>query len=105
VVCLGFAHFLSDSLANCDGSQLSLWIDLLRRLSSCTWQMVMSASREGLGFEKIPREQLPARVTAHLPADIDFLLAFRCSRKMRMLAFRSRERLELLWLDPNHEAY
>lgn len=105
VVCLGFEHFLADSMAECDHNHLRLWADLLRRLSSSTWQTVTSASREKLGGEKIPRHQLLSIITANLPADIEFLLSFRCSHTMRMIGFRSRERLELRWLDPKHEAY
>jgi hypothetical protein len=65
----------------------------------------MSAPREKLGYEKFERDKLPGYVTNGLPADIEFLLIFRCSQRMRMLAFRNNERLELVWLDPFHKTY
>lgn len=103
-VILSFENFVCDCVHACQLDHVKLWADLLRMLTSSTWQTVTSAPRQGIGFEKIPTAQLKDEITAGLPPDIDFL-SFRCSGAMRMVGFRRQAVLHVRWLDPLHKAY
>lgn len=104
LVTLSFEYFLCDSVKACQLEHIKLWTDLLRMLTASTWQVVSSARRQGIGFEKIPTQQFKDEITAGLPPDTDFL-SFRCGAAMRMIGFRRQAVLHVRWLDPNHEAY
>jgi len=83
---------------------VQLWADKLRRLTSSTWQQVNQASREGLGFEKIPRAQFKQEVVRDLSEDTVFLV-FRCSDAIRMMGFRDGAVLHVRVVAPDKKLY
>jgi hypothetical protein len=100
---VSFQHF-GDCLDSCPLAAISAWLTKLKRLTASTWRDVTNSPREGLGHEKIDREQLKFPIPPQLTEDVVFL-AFRCGGAARMIGYRDAAVLHVLWFAHDHSAY
>ena len=104
LVRFSFKHFHMDCLANCEINELRAFGGRLKTLSTMTWQQVIQADRQGLGHEKITRDQL--QVPCLLSEDVTFVLSFRYGHGHDpMLGHREGAILYVLWVSHDHDAY
>ncbi|MEO0350602.1 MAG: hypothetical protein AAF282_11210 [Cyanobacteria bacterium P01_A01_bin.15] len=76
----------------------------LRKLGQLTWSQIQSASRHGLGYEKINRGAIRASIPRHITEDVSFI-AFRFSALKPMVGYRSGRVFYVIWLDKDFTLY
>lgn len=84
-----------------DRAQLSSKVFQLSRM---TWMEINQAPRHGLGTEKIPREQIEAKLPAAVTEDTN-LIAFRYNGLKPMVGYRDGRIFHVLWLDWDFKLY
>ena len=70
-----------------------------------TWKELTSAHHHGLGFEKIAKAAIKARMPPFITDDASTLLAFRFSAKKPMVGYRVRNVFYVLWFDSKFKPY
>ena len=86
----------------CNLEDLNQLMQQMRNLSQLTWNQVDSASRKGLGYEKIPLAEVKA------PTDMfkkDRAVVFRFNGEKPMLGYREGNTYHLVYLDHDFTAY
>lgn len=103
LVRFSFQFFRTECIDSCDKNDLDAAHRRLRTMSTMTWQQVNQAPREGLGSERIGRDQL--LVPCELAPGVTHVLSFRCSAAERIIGHRDGSVLQILWFSHNHDAY
>ncbi len=88
------------------GDECKLAVDALRRLTTMTWQQVLTTagkggSKTGLGYTPYPDSAL----TVPRPADVDkeaVIAGIRASQKLRIFGFYSDHVFYVIWFDREH---
>lgn len=83
-----------------DRSERGLFMDALLTLSRLSWSQINSAPRHGLGSERMPADQIKAKIPSCVTADVN-LLVFRWKGKLPFVGFRDGRILNILWIEQN----
>lgn len=81
-----------------DRSERGLFMDALLTLSRLSWAQINSAPRHGLGTEKMPADQIKAKIPSCVTDDVN-LLVFRWKGKLPFVGFRDGRVLNILWIE------
>lgn len=83
-----------------DHTERGLLLEAFRKLGSMTWSQINSAPRHGLGYERMPFDQIKAPRPACISDDTN-LLVFRWKGKLPFVGFRDGRVLHVLWVEQN----
>lgn len=85
----------------CEPKEFRALIKHLKTLSQMTWTQVDAADRHGLGYEKLPSNQIKEK----LPANCDTVLSFRYSNKKPFIGVREKNVFNIYYIDPSFDLY
>lgn len=88
-------------LEKLSNKQLKSLMTFLKKIEKCTWKHIKNEDKS-LKYEIIdnPNQNIPKNV----PMDAR-IISLRVSEKFRVIGFRSKENLYIIWFDKNHEVY
>lgn len=92
------------SLKACTKDEKAAFGDTLDKLSKLSWGELLTAPRNGSGYEIIPQYQIRASIPNHVTSDIK-LLAFRFCGQAPMVGYRVDRVFYVLWLDRDFTLY
>ena len=79
-------------------------MDALWQRSRMTWTEITVAPHKGLELEKIPQSALKKAIPASVTPDVNFI-ALRFGDAARIVGYRDRSILHIIWVDRAHEVY
>ncbi|MCC6394513.1 MAG: hypothetical protein IT167_28210 [Bryobacterales bacterium] len=89
----------------CNKEEKAAFADTMKRMSQLTWAQLRQAPRHGLGYEKIERESIRARIPEVITADVN-IIAFRFHGKAPMVGFRAGDgTFHVIWFDRGFQLY
>lgn len=102
--CFKYSHkdYNIDSLPN---DEKIAFLNQLNMLSQLEWKQIQTAPKHGLGFEKIPRNQLKKEIPPRFTEDVQHLIVFRYNGKKPFLCHRFHCLLHIIFIDPKFELY
>ncbi|MGA2677788.1 MAG: hypothetical protein ABSF37_00650 [Sedimentisphaerales bacterium] len=92
-------------LERCDGQVKKEFANTVHKLGQMTWQQIETSARTGLGYEKIPFEQIKAN-SNHYPISKDEKIkVFRLTDAHRLAGIRKDRTFVILWVTQVHDLY
>lgn len=76
----------------------ALFLDALHIIGKMTWSQINAAPRHGLGYGRMPVDQIKASRPACVSDDVN-LLVFRWKGKLPYVGFRDGRVLHVLWIE------
>lgn len=91
-------------VSRCQKDDKAAFAETLRKLSRLSWAELAQTSRHGLGYEKLPQQQVRVRKPSNLSPDTR-LVAFRFNGLKAMVGHREGATYHILGLDYNRKMY
>lgn len=105
---ISMEHALSSgsfSFSELDKDHKSAFADAIYSRSNCTWIDLKKSHRHGLGYEKIPLQQIKGNHPKILSPDTENVIAFRFHSRAPMVGFRDNDTFYVIWFDPTYTLY
>lgn len=93
------------SLAECSADEATQFAKKLAQLCQAEWDTIAKSPREGLGHEKMPVDQIRAKLPPRVTKDVSELLVFRFGGIARILGLRHDRVFEVYLIDPKGQTY
>lgn len=91
-------------ISDCQKNDQALVATRLELLASLRWIDIQESDYSKHGYEKIETGSLRKALPLHVPEDAR-VISFRFGSGQRIVGYRDRSILRVLWVDPNHEIY
>ena len=101
-----FNHFSEKGygIGDCRLDDYGYMIKKLKTLGKSDWNTINNSARHGLGFEKIDKKILNAKLPSDVPEDVK-LYAFRYNGKKPMVGYREGDVFHIIFLDIDFSLY
>lgn len=94
-----FEYFDYDYYRKCGKEHKAALADTVIKLSQMTWGELRQSHHKGVGFERIPLEQISGARPSILTEDVNHLHVFRYYGKCPMLGLKRDQIYYVIWLD------
>jgi hypothetical protein len=94
-------------LPDCEDAEAAMFTAKLVSLCQLDWNEIAKSARDGMGHEKMPKDQILAPLPNRVTEDVAYLLVFRFGgpNAARIIGLRKDRVFEVYLIDPKGHAY